>query len=126
MIWMEISCDKIVLENVVVTDSAMKKSVTDLNMEKSDIAYEESVPMSKAAEKRHRKIQAKKERIFNKCKGGSNKDENLQGLCWNCNELKSQLDNDTFIEAAIKAGMYLYFKRLFGKIRTVCNRIYLL
>ena len=145
---MEVSCEKIVLENIVITDS---------DAEKLDTAYEESIAMSKAAEKRHRKIQGKKERIFNKCrgkccfcgmrlqmenpdeknyltldhiiprcKGGSNKDENLQALCWNCNELKNQLDTDTFIEAAIRAGRYLYFQRLFGKIRMACKKICLL
>lgn len=145
---MEISCNKIVLENVIITDSSM---------EKSDVTYEESVKMSKAAEKRHRKIQRKRERIFNKCngkccfcgmrlqmenpnekdymtldhitakcKGGTSRDDNLQALCWTCNELKNQLDNDTFIEATIRAGMYLYFKRLFGKFQMVCKRIYLL
>ena len=113
---MEISCNKIVLENVIITDSSM---------EKSDATYEESVKISTAAEKRHRKIQGKKERIFNKCngkccfcgmrlqmenpnekdymtldhitakcKGGTSRDDNLQALCWTCNELKSQLDND--------------------------------
>lgn len=149
---MEFSCKKIVLENVIVTDSDIKESNADL-----DAVREKSVKISKAAEKRQRKIQAKKERIFNKCKGkccfcgmrlqmdnpdekdymtldhivakckgGTNRDENLQALCWTCNELKNQLDNDTFIEAAIRAGMYLYFHHLFGKIRTVCKRIYLL
>ncbi len=145
---MEISCNKIVLENVIITDSSM---------EKSDATYEESVKISTAAEKRHRKIQGKKERIFNKCngkccfcgmrlqmenpnekdymtldhitakcKGGTSRDDNLQALCWTCNELKSQLDNDTFIDAAIRAGRYLYFQRLFGKFRTACKRICLL
>lgn len=145
---MEFSCDKIVFENVLIIDS---------DMNKSDTVYEESAAISKMAEKRHKKIQTKKERIFNKCngkccfcgmrlqmenpdkknymtidhivakcKGGTNRDENLQALCWTCNELKNQLDNDAFIEAAIRAGMYLYFQRLFGKIRTVCKRIYLL
>lgn len=158
---MEINFDKIVLENVMITDSDTEKSVTDSDMEKynndSDVSCESSIEMSKAAEKRHRKIQAKKERIFNKCngkccfcgmrlqmenpneknyltldhitakcKGGTNRDDNLQALCWTCNELKSQLDNDTFIDAAIRAGRYLYFQRLFGKIRTACKRIYLL
>ncbi len=149
---MEISCNKIILENAVIIDSDTEKFITD-----SDTGYKESVAMSKAAEKRHRKIQAKRERIFHKCngkccfcgmrlqmenadkkdymtidhiiakcKGGTNKDENLQALCWTCNELKNQLDNDTFIEAAIRAGMYLYFKRLFGKFHGVCKRIYLL
>lgn len=145
---MKISCNKIILENVIITDSSM---------EKSDATYEESVKISKAAEKRHRKIQGKKERIFNKCngkccfcgmrlqmenpnekdymtldhitakcKGGTSRDDNLQALCWTCNELKSQLDNDTFIDAAIRAGRYLYFQRLFGKIRNACKRICLL
>lgn len=145
---MEISCNKIVLENVIITDSSM---------EKSDVTYKESIKMSKASEKRHRKIQGKKKRIFNKCngkccfcgmrlqmenpnekdymtldhiiakcKGGTNKDENLQALCWTCNELKNQLDTDTFIEAAIRAGRYLYFQRLFGKIRTASKRICIL
>lgn len=149
---MEINCDKIVLENVVVTESDTKKSNAD-----SDATCEESIIISKTAEKRYRKIRAKKERIFYKCrgkccfcgmklqidnpnekdymtldhiiakcKGGTNRDENLQALCWNCNELKNQLDNDTFIDAAIRAGRYLYFQRLFGKICTVCKRIYLL
>lgn len=147
---MEFNCEKIVLENVMVTDSDMEKSVMDVDCE-------EPVKKSRAAEKRHRRIQAKKERIFNKCKGkccfcgmklqmenpdkknyltldhiiprcrgGSNMDDNLQALCWNCNELKNQLDTDTFIEAAIRAGRYLYFQRLFGKIRTACKKIYLL
>jgi len=145
---MKISCNKIILENVIITDSSM---------EKSDATYEESVKISKAAEKRHRKIQGKKERIFNKCngkccfcgmrlqmenpnekdymtldhitakcKGGTSRDENLQALCWTCNELKNQLDNDTFIDAVIRAGLYLYFQRLFGKIRNACKRICLL
>ena len=145
---MEISCNKIVLENVIITDSSM---------EKSDATYEESVKISKVSEKRHRKIQGKKERIFNKCngkccfcgmrlqmenpnekdymtldhitakcKGGTSRDDNLQALCWTCNELKSQLDNDTFIDAAIRAGRYLYFQRLIGKFRTACKRICLL
>ena len=48
---MKISCNKIILENVIITDSSM---------EKSDATYEESVKISKAAEKRHRKYKGKR------------------------------------------------------------------
>ncbi|MCM1173406.1 MAG: HNH endonuclease [Clostridium sp.] len=127
------------------------------NFADSDVAFVELAAMSKAAEKRRRKVRGKKERIFNKCKGrccfcgmklqmenpeqkdymtldhiiakckgGTNRDENLQALCWTCNELKNQLDNDAFIEAAIRAGMYLYSKRLIGRFRAACRVVCIL